>query len=522
MITFKEFLIEKKMSASVYALALKRLEDDAKIGFEIEVFVPTRTFFHAGPDSAPASKPLMVNTIKKYSEILAVFDVPDAVDDKIRNEYAAWSGAQEEAWVDEHWENFVTDEESRTAEKDARRSAAKNAKEHFTWADWIKDELGSISTFIATFDLEPKFGWSTDNTAVFSQRPEVGGYASSFKNTASTMAKFLEKVLKEPVGVNATGYDHWNLTHDTSIKDSEGRSDEEDQDGVGVEIVSPPLAPTLALEQLAAVLNILDTYGIETNESTGIHVNISLSNMENFDPLKLVLFMGDEHVLKKFDRSTNAFTQSQIKRVIDSISLTGKLPKTADELITVGREGLAETGKYFSVNLQHLPKYLEFRAAGGKDYHRRLRDIREVVGRWLTAVELAAHPEMQRQEYLKKVMKLIDKTSEAEAHESQKDLTFEQMLYNSSGKMAWDTLQDALAGNDKAYKLNAVRVVLVTLARHVDELQPTLPSMKEFRMMFRQAGVSPEQVLAGEETSRARGMTEVLKKFKFLAKPSIS
>jgi hypothetical protein len=96
------------------------------------------------------------------------------------------------------------------------------------------------------------------------------------------------------------------------------------------------------------------------------------------------------------------------------------------------------------------------------------------------------------------------------------------MLYNSSGKMAWDTLQDALAGNDKAYKLNAVRVVLVTLARHVDELQPTLPSMKEFRMMFRQAGVSPEQVLAGEETSRARGMTEVLKKFKFLAKPSIS
>lgn len=518
MITFKEFLFEKKMAPGTYASTFKRLEDDAKIGFEIEVFVPTDTFFHAVPDQPQPSAQILLKELDTRAALTTYFEISNFTMSQITNGYADWSAQQEAEWVDAHWEDFVTDEEARTAEKDARQQAMKRARGQFDWADWIKSEFGSVSDLIAAYALTPKYGWNDDDTGVFTDPPQSGGYMSGFTNTAERMAQKLKDALKQPVMVNGVGYANWNLTHDTSIKDSEGRSDEEDQAGYGVEIVSPPQSPSTALEQLAIVFDILNKYDIETNESTGVHVNISLENLEAFDPLKLVLFMGDEHILKKFDRTANTFTNSQLRRVVDSISTTGKIPKAVDELIALGREGLKETGKYFSVNLLHLPRYLEFRAAGGAGYHKRLHDIREVTGRWLTAVEIAAKPDMYRKEYLKKVMKLIDKTGEAETHESHKDLPLQQMLFKAGGKMAWDALQDALAEDDPEYKLRAVRAVLLTLNRHINDLQPTLSNMKEFRVMFRQAGVSPDQVLAGEESSRARDMAEVLKKFKFQAK----
>jgi hypothetical protein len=517
MITFKEFLFEKKMTPGTYASTFKRLEDDAKIGFEIEVFVPEGTFFHAGPDESPGKR-VALKDIGTWSEIQTYFNVTKQQESAVIGDFTEWQTNKEKDWVDENWLDFVTDEESRSAERDARKRALRKTENKFSFHEWLATFKG-LGNFLTAYDLEPSHGWADDDQ-VRAEKPQEQGYESGFKNTADQLAVYLSRALKEKVVVNGTGYASWNLTHDTSIKDSEGRSDEEDQDGYGVEIVSPPQPPSKALEQLAIVFDILNKYDIETNESTGVHVNISLENLEAFDPLKLVLFMGDEHILKKFDRTTNTFTNSQLRRVVDSISTTGKIPKAVDELIALGREGLKETGKYFSVNLLHLPKYLEFRAAGGADYHKRLHDIREVTGRWLTAVEIAAKPDLYRKEYLKKVMKLIDKTGEAETRESHKDLTFQQMLFKTDGKMAWDMLQDALAGDDPEYKLRAVRVVLLTLNRHIDDLQPTLSNMKEFRAMFKQAGVTPSQVLADKEPTRALAIAEVLKKFKLQAKPA--
>lgn len=515
MITFKEFLLEKKMAPTMYASALKRLENDAKIGFEIEVFVPSGTFPHS--DTHVRAKTLALADLT-WINIQSHFDVSKQQEAAVMEDFGAWKVEKEDDWVDENWQDFVDDEDSRTAENDARKIALTRARNKFTFEARLKS-LGTIADFIQQYELEPYYGWA-DDESIFIEKGEEASYMTGFKTVSTQLAAILSAALKEKVVVNGTGYEFWNLTHDTSIKDSEDRSDEEDQDGHGVEIVSPPTPPAKALEQLAIVFDILDKYEIETNESTGIHVNISLENMEGFDPLKLVLFMGDEHILKKFDRAANTFTNSQIRRVVDSISVTGRVPKSVDELIALGTEGLKETGKYFSVNLQHLPKYLEFRAAGGANYHKRLRDIREVTGRWLSAVEIASKPDMHRKEYLKKVMKLIDKTSEAETQASHKDLPFEQMLLKSDGKMALDTLNGALEGDDADYKLRAVRLVLLTLWNRVDDLQPTLSSMKEFRAMFKRAGVTPSGALANQGPVNSQRINAVLKKFKLQAKPS--
>lgn len=490
MITFKEFLIEKKMGGSAYAQTLKRLEEDAKIGFEIEVFVPTDSFYHREPDRDPAKK-LKLTDINSWNEFEVYFDVSKQQEGAIMGDFESWKVEQEDGWVDEHWEDYVTDEESRTAEEDARRMALKAAVNKFTWEQWFEKKFEGTQDFISAYELEPSHGWA-DDEHVNQHAPFSSGYHSGFKNTAKTMAEHLGRALKTTVRVNAAGYETWNLTHDTSIKDKDDVDYESGQDGYGVEIVSPPLSPAKAIEQLEIVLKMMQDYGIETNESTGIHVNISLPNMKSFDPLKLVLFMGDKHILEKFGRSTNSFTSSQLQQVIDGISLTGKIPRSANELIALGREALAETGKYFSVNLMHLPKYLEFRAAGGAGYHHRVHDIKEIIGRWLTAVELAADPEMHRREYLKKVMALLDKTPDAAAEKAVAEQSLEDWLKRKH-LMLSQTIDAADTPGDK---LIAMRALLIQLGSESSVLKSVpFKWMKDMRSLFSKLGVSYDSVL---------------------------
>lgn len=512
MISFKEFLIEKKMGTS-YAQVFKRLEDDAKIGFEIEVFVPTDTHFHRPQDTAQ-EKTTALTDIQSWIQIRDLFVVDRSREGTIMTDFGRWKTEVEDDWVDAHWQDYESGDD-KDSEKRARRTALQKAENMFTFDAWLRS-IGTMHEFIDQYELEPSYGWATDD-AVFSEAPVRTGYHSGFKNTASAMAEHLARVLKQRVVVNGTGYAHWNLTHDTSIKDSEGRDDESDQDGYGVEIVSPPLPPSKALESLEKVFKVLQDYEIETNESTGIHVNISLQNMEQFDPLKLVLFMGDTHVLASFDRLANTFTNSQLQRVVDSISVTGKIPKSADELIKLGREGVLETGKHFSVNVNHLPKYLEFRAAGGKDYHHKLSQIKAVVGRWLSAVELAANPEMYRKEYLKKVMQLLDKTSEGQEKKEVVNLTFTEYM-RKKHQMFMDTLDDAAASDDQDYKVKALRSIMMVLGERPEAIEPVPFSwMKEVRALFSSMGVTAQDVL--DVTNPGEAMKRVstgLKAFKLV------
>jgi Putative amidoligase enzyme len=515
MITFKDFLLEKKMGGSAYAQTFKRLEDEARIGFEIEVFVPTGSFYHRDPDLDPAKK-LLLTDINTWPEIQTYFNLSRQQEGSIMGEFEHWKTEKEDDWVDQNWQDFVTDDESRTAERDARRAALKQVTNKYNWQMWFTQEFADIHEFLMKYELEPTHGWADDHH-VNQHAPQSSGYYSGFKNTAKAMAEHLGRALKRTVRVNAQGYETWNLTHDTSIKDSEGLDDESGQDGVGVEIVSPPMAPSKALAELELVLKTLDQFGIETNESTGIHVNISLPDMKNFDPLKLVLFMGDKYILKKFDRLANTFTNSQLQQVIDSVSMTGKIPRSAKELIEIGRQVLAETGKHFSVNLNHLPKYLEFRAAGGQDYHRRLYDIKEAIGRWLSAVEIAADPELHRREYLKKVMRL----AQGDASEPKPEgMSFEELVLKADGKFALDNLEDVLENKtDPVLRARALLLVFLQLGSEDDSTDPTLQQKKDARAMLRRAGVSGHEVLdQAKDRTNATAVAAALKRFRLLGK----
>jgi hypothetical protein len=47
--------------------------------------------------------------------------------------------------------------------------------------------------------------------------------------------------------------------------------------------------------------------------------------------------------------------------------------------------------------------------AGGYDYHHEEDLLLEQLGRWLEALKIATDPDLYRNEYLKKVVKLIEK-----------------------------------------------------------------------------------------------------------------
>jgi hypothetical protein len=84
-----------------------------------------------------------------------------------------------------------------------------------------------------------------------------------------------------------------------------------------------------------------------------------------------------------------------------------KYPK---KFIEAAHELLLKSGKYRTANLGKLIRngYVEFRVAGGTDYHLKEKEITDAIGRFLTSIDLAMDPELERVEYIKKVSKLID------------------------------------------------------------------------------------------------------------------
>lgn len=198
---------------------------------------------------------------------------------------------------------------------------------------------------------------------------------------------------------------HWLITSDQSIK---GTSDLD----VGVEIISPPIPLSKALEYLELTFKWMKDSKIETNMTTGFHINLSMPGIENIDMVKLVLFMGESHVLKEFDRMSNSFTNSQITSIKNSIIGARSLPKEASEMIALANRSLS-SNKYSSVNIEKIKDgYLEFRLVGNSDYHSDFKKIKNTILRFVSALEIASDPKAERGLYLKKLSKIFSEVED--------------------------------------------------------------------------------------------------------------
>jgi hypothetical protein len=202
----------------------------------------------------------------------------------------------------------------------------------------------------------------------------------------------------------------WVLEPDSSIESPQGYS--------GLELItpSPPFSVSEAWYWIDQVFTWASRYGCETNDSTGFHMNVGLPSKttQDLDWIKLVLFLGDKHVLELFDRQANTYAASALDMLINHVSQMENFPTDAafksmrSGLMNIASKqiGKPQTGKYTSVNMKD--KYIEFRSAGG-DYLDRKDNIQNTMLRYVQAVAIAADPELYKQEYAKKLYKLFSK-----------------------------------------------------------------------------------------------------------------
>jgi hypothetical protein len=200
----------------------------------------------------------------------------------------------------------------------------------------------------------------------------------------------------------------WIFEPDSSVSDPNIK-------GAGIELVSPPMPFKKGIRALDKVWNWTIKNNITTNENTGMHVGISLPNhnQKDIDYIKLVLFLGDKYILKKFGRENNAYANA----FIDKLEKRAKRTLKIDTLLPIIKSGVNNLAKnaffqsmkktndrYVTVNIK--PNYIEFRSAGG-NYLENKQLILNTIGRYINAIQLAVSPELEKKEYAKKLYKFL-------------------------------------------------------------------------------------------------------------------
>jgi hypothetical protein len=202
------------------------------------------------------------------------------------------------------------------------------------------------------------------------------------------------------------------------VVEPDGSLDEpnDDSDG-GLEFVSPALPITELLDDLKKVKAWADKTGCYTNDSTGLHINVSVAgwkgDLSKLDYVKLAVLMGDEYVLKEFGRQSNTYTKSALKIVKDAIV---QRPDDAEALLNQMKDHLntsaakiihnGSTSKYTSVNTKN--GYIEFRSPGGDWLNENFDKIENTLLRFVVAMDAAVDETKYKQEYAKKLYKILN------------------------------------------------------------------------------------------------------------------
>lgn len=200
--------------------------------------------------------------------------------------------------------------------------------------------------------------------------------------------------------------DIWYLEPDSSIE-------ADDTTALCVEIVSPPMPLEDAIVDMERFFKWVKKMGGITNESTGLHVSMSFddeSRYDNVDFLKLAVMSGDNKTLEEFDRVANTYCEHYFEKLKKHSVDLDNVVQIMDALKTNLSDGAKrimslKKDKYVSINVKD--DYVEFRSMGGENYQNRLDDVLLNIGRFATALNAAADPTIDRQNYMKKLYKLL-------------------------------------------------------------------------------------------------------------------
>jgi hypothetical protein len=338
---------------------------------------------------------------KKYEEF-------DSQSDRLIRDYLE----EEENKTYEEIDEIMADTES-TEYSNAKEAAQEKFNDDYEVDDmtlerWFRNNYRYMSDIASNFNLTwPHYIQSSGN----------GG--ADISDVANQIEGAIGMKVKGSSSYHGAkrGTDFFILEPDSSI-------DAED-DEAGLELVSPPMPLAQCLEYLDKVFKWANAYGCRTDSSTGFHMGISIpgQTMENVDHLKFILFLGDEYVLKQFNRENNTYARSMYKTIRSDLQRSsGTAPGALnpEALLNAFRRGMnniaadiikrlltSNKDRFVTVNIKS--NYIEVRSAGG-NYLRDLDKIKNTLLRYVRTMGLAADPEAEKQEYAKKLYKLLAST----------------------------------------------------------------------------------------------------------------
>jgi hypothetical protein len=234
---------------------------------------------------------------------------------------------------------------------------------------------------------------------------------SSSDNIADSFSRdigvsvFYDNVSWDISGGNKFGY--WRIEDDSSIKPK------------GLEFITPDggLPVDVMITKMEEVRDWALKNDYYTNESTGLHINVSVPNyhISTVDYVKLVLLLGDEKVLNDFGRLGNTeYTASSLRLIKDKaqsnpgivLNLLDKMKSKLSQLGANMLQGAVPPTRYFSVNPRE--NYVEFRSPGGNWLNYTYwSKVEETMLRFIVVLDAAVDPEKYREEYLKKLYKVL-------------------------------------------------------------------------------------------------------------------
>ena len=332
----------------------------------------------------------------------------DWIENNVGKDEWVQEGEDEEAafeeFVNEQWKNRGNYYE------DAREEFEQEHGDDYGQSEWLEDN--NLNTMM---DVESNY----NITWPYTTNANDGSSGRTTAEVADSFDNYLGR------GVKVGGYHSVNRNTSAYIVEPDGSLEPDDSDDAGLEFVSPPLSIPEMIEDLKKVAAWAEDEGCYTNDSTGLHMNISVENFdkENIDYIKLAVLCGDEYVLNEFGRMGNTYAASAIGKVKDIIK---HKPERARELLDKMKSHLEQgadkavesttrnihanyTNKYTSINLKD--NRIEFRSPGGDwlgEYRRDPGKLVNTMLRFVVALDAAMDPQKYRKEYLTKLYKLLN------------------------------------------------------------------------------------------------------------------
>lgn len=210
-----------------------------------------------------------------------------------------------------------------------------------------------------------------------------------------------------------------NKPDDCFTIEPDGSLEGDNSSDTGLEFVSPPIPLEDIGTVMSRVQNWAGNYGAYTGDhnKTSIHTNISIPgyDLNKLDYLKAALLLGDEYVLREFDRIGNTYAAPAIEKVR---ALVKQNPEKAQQLLDKMKSQLnaeasklihsGQTNKFTSINTKD--NRVEFRSPGG-DYLSIIADnpqkMVDTINRMVVTLDAAMDPNKYKEEYQKKLYKML-------------------------------------------------------------------------------------------------------------------